>query len=97
MDQDTERLLSWTKRLRERAARKARGPRPRPDTVRLVDTIPACDLCAEHGKAVPAYAEAILHSRGGSWANVCQDCFGWGCCSLGLAKGQMFKLKEIKL
>ena len=97
MIDDTERLLSWTKRLRERAARKARGPRPRPHTVRLVDTIPVCDLCAEHGRTVLAYAEAVLQSRGGSWTNVCAECFGWGCCSLGLAKGQKYKLREIKL
>lgn len=95
--EEIDAFLSSMKRRRERAARKAKGPRPRPHTVRLVDVIPACDLCADKGLKVSAYAEAVLPAHGGAWANVCAECFGWCCCSLGLAKGQKYKLKrEVK-
>lgn len=93
---DTEILLASMKRRRERAKRRAAGPRPKPHTEIKVSEIPKCDLCAEKGRTVPAYADAVLPGRGGSWANVCRDCFGWGCCNLGLGRGQKYILKGDK-
>lgn len=87
---DTDYLLASLRRRKARAARRVKNTR----TVRFVSSLPSCDICAEKGISRPAYAEAVLPARGGSWANICADCFGWGCCSLGLAKGQKYKLKE---
>lgn len=52
-----------------------------------VARIPNCQLCEAKGKAVRAYADARIPSRG-YWAYICYDDFVSLGCSLGTGKGQ---------
>ena len=54
-----------------------------------VDSIPECDLCYDHQKAV--YDCKVVGQS--AWANLCEKHFSIYGCGLGLGKGQKLILK----